>query len=113
MDTEEFEAALAAAIMRELHITVGADDALGGPLRAVAAATPGSTARTRAIGLARLAFALHCPVVDEGMGQDGPACPACGTDMNVEVMSTRNGLRGCERCPRCDLTRLMPDLFEM
>jgi len=33
--------------------------------------------------------------------------------MNVEIMRTGKGRRGCQRCPQCNLALLIPDLFAM
>lgn len=77
----------------------GADDAIDAVLRAVPSSAPDSNTRVEAS--------------DDGIGWSGPACLSCGTEMNIEIVSTQNGLKGYQRCPHCDLALLMPDLFAM
>lgn len=74
---------------------------------------PDSNARVEASDVDRLTFAQLDPAINDGSGWRGPACLSCGTEMNIEIVSTQNGLKGCQRCPHCDLALLMPDLFAM
>lgn len=74
---------------------------------------PDSGARAEAIEVARLVFNQLDPAHDSRIPWAGPACPACGTELNVEIMRTSKGLKGCQRCPECDLALLIPDLFAM
>jgi tRNA(Ile2) C34 agmatinyltransferase TiaS len=39
---------------------------------------------------------------------DGPACPACGTEMIPDGVDTADGLEECYRCPRCRLVIVVP-----
>ncbi|WP_166789488.1 MULTISPECIES: hypothetical protein [unclassified Cryobacterium] len=39
---------------------------------------------------------------------DGPACPACGTEMIPDGVDTADGLEECHRCPRCRLVIVVP-----
>jgi hypothetical protein len=110
MSRSEFEDALARTVAGQLRTGTGSVS-LDVVLRDVANSVPGSDARVDAIEVARFVFAQLDPTADDGMPWRGPPCPSYGTEMNAEIMSTRNGLRGCERCPQCDLVFLLPDLF--
>ncbi|MFC5931721.1 hypothetical protein [Cryobacterium melibiosiphilum] len=48
---------------------------------------------------------------DDGLAWDGPPCPACGLEMNSDVIETAHGLKVCQRCPACGLVLLVPDPF--
>ena len=50
---------------------------------------------------------------DDGIGWDGPACPACGSEMDAEAIETSHGLKVSQRCPACDLVLLVPAPFAM
>jgi Zn-finger nucleic acid-binding protein len=39
---------------------------------------------------------------------DGPACPACGTEMIPDGVDTADGMEECHRCPRCRLVIVLP-----
>lgn len=110
MSRSEFEDALARTVVGQLRTGTGSVS-LDVVLRDVANSVPGLDTRVDAIEVARFVFAQLDPTADDGMPWRGPPCPSCGTEMNAEIMSTRNSLRGCERCPQCDLVFLLPDLF--
>ena len=110
MSRSEFEDALARTVAGQLRTGTGSVS-LDVVFRDVANSVPGSDARVDAIEVARFVFAQLDPTADDGMPWRGPPCPSYGSEMNAEIMSTRNGLRGCERCPQCDLVFLLPDLF--
>ena len=112
MSRREFEEALSRAVAGESLTDTGTDP-FDVALRDVANSVTGSDARADAIEVARLVFAQLDPTTDDGIPWSGPACPSCGTEMNVEIMRTNKGLRGCQRCPQCDLSLLIPDLFAM
>lgn len=92
----EFEAALALAVAGEIFTDIGGDD-VDVAIRAVASSAPGSAERSEAIAAARRAFDRLDQEVDDEVGWSGPTCPSCGAEMNLEVVRTRNGLKG--RCP--------------
>ena len=106
----EFEEALSRTVAGQLRAITGSVP-LDFVLRDVASSVPGSGARVDAIEVARFVFAQLDPTADDGMPWRGPLCPSCGTEMNAEIVITRNGLRGCECCPQCDFVFLLPDLF--
>jgi hypothetical protein len=110
MNQSDFEDALARTVAGNLRTGTGSVS-LDVVLRDVANSVPGSDARVDAVEVARFVFGQLDPTADDGMPWRGPPCPSCGAEMNAEIMSTRNGLRGCERCPQCDLVFLLPDLF--
>jgi tRNA(Ile2) C34 agmatinyltransferase TiaS len=109
MNRSDFEEALSRAVAREPLIDTGTVP-FNVALQEVAASAPDSDARADAIEVARLVFDQLDPEHD-GIPWNGPACPACGTEMNVEIMPTSKGLKGCQRCPQCDLALLIPDVF--
>ena len=39
---------------------------------------------------------------------DGPVCPACGTEMIADGVDTADGMEECHRCPRCHLVIVLP-----
>jgi tRNA(Ile2) C34 agmatinyltransferase TiaS len=39
---------------------------------------------------------------------DGPVCPACGTEMIADGVDTAGGMEECHRCPRCHLVIVLP-----
>jgi uncharacterized Zn finger protein len=49
--------------------------------------------------------------MDDGFDWDGPPCPACGHEMNADVVETAHGLKVCQRCPECGLVLVVPDPF--
>ena len=110
MSRSDFEAVLSRAVAGESLTDTGTVP-FNVALQEVAASAPGSDARADAIEVARLVFDQIDPEHDDGIPWSGPACPACGTEMNVEIMPTSKGLKGCQRCPQCDLALLIPDLF--
>ena len=112
MSRSDFEAVLSRAVAGESLTDTGTVP-FNVALQEVAASAPGSDARADAIEVARLVFDQIDPEHDDGIPWSGPACPACGTEMNVEIMPTSKGLKGCQRCPQCDLVLLIPDLFAM
>lgn len=110
MGRRDVEEALSRAVAGEPLTDTGTDP-FDVVLRDVANSVPGSDARDDAIEVARLVFAQLDPATDDGIPWSGPDCPACGTEMNAEIMSTSHGLKGNERCPHCDLVLRVPDLF--
>jgi len=109
MNRSDFEEALRCAIAGEPLTDTGTVP-FNVALHEVANTTPDSDARAEAIEVARLVFDQLDPKYD-GIPWSGPVCPACGAKMNVEIMRTGKGRKGCQRCPQCNLTLLIPDLF--
>ncbi|TFD48475.1 hypothetical protein E3T55_13390 [Cryobacterium frigoriphilum] len=112
MSSSEFEAALSSAIAGE-HLRETGSVLFDVVLRDVANSLRGSDARAGAIEVARRVFAKVNQMVAESIGRSGPFCPSCGTRMNVKVMRMSTGLKGRQRCPKCALARVIPDLFAM
>ena len=112
MSRREFEEALSRTIAGE-SLTDTGSASVDVALRDVVNSVPGSDARVDAIEVARLVFAQLDRATDDGVPWSGPFCPSCGSGMNVEIITTSKGLKGCQRCPECDLTLLIPDLFAM
>lgn len=110
MSRRDFEDALSRLIAGESLVGIGTDP-VDVALRAVADSASDSEARADAIDVARLVFIELDSSTDEGFLWSGPACPSCGTEMNAKILTTSKGLKGCERCPQCDLVILIPDLF--
>lgn len=110
MSRRDFEDALSRVIAGESLTGIGTDP-VDVALRTVADSAPESEARADAIDVARLVFIQLDSSTDDGIQGNGPACPSCGTKMNAEILTTSKGLKGCERCPQCDLVLLIPDLF--
>ena len=111
MNRSDFDEALSRAVAGEPLTDTGTVP-FNVALQEVADSPPGSDARADAIEVARLVLDELDPKYD-GIPWSGPACPACGTEMNVEIMPTSKGLKGCQRCLQCDLVLLIPDLFAM
>ncbi|MBB5643643.1 hypothetical protein [Cryobacterium roopkundense] len=111
MNRSDFEEALSRAVAGEPLTDTGTVP-FNVALQEVADSPPGSDARADAIEVARLVFDELDPKYD-GIPWSGTACPACGTEMNVEIMRTGKGRSGCQRCPQCNLALLIPDLFAM
>jgi len=111
MSRSDFEEALSRAAAGEPLGATGSAP-LDAVLQDVANSAPGSDDRADAIEVARLVFTQLDPEYeDDGIPWSGPACPSCGTEMNVEITSTSHGLKGSQRCPHCNLVLLIPDLF--
>jgi uncharacterized Zn finger protein len=47
----------------------------------------------------------------DGLAWNGPLCPACGTEIDAEVLETSPRLSVVEHCPTCGLLALVPDPF--
>ena len=112
MSRSDFEEALSRAVAGEPLTDTGTVP-FNVALQEVADSAPSSDARADAIEVARLVFDQLNAEHDDGIPWSGPACPACGTEMNVEILSRSKRLKGCQRCPQCDLVLLIPDLFAM
>ena len=111
MNRRSFDEAISRAIARE-HLTDSGSKPLDVVLRGIAHTAPGSTAQDDVVVVARLVFDELDRGTDGAMiPWSGPPCPACGAEMNAEIISTSRGLKASERCPRCDLVLLIPDLF--
>ena len=50
--------------------------------------------------------------MDDNLPWNGPHCPACGREMDAEVVETARGLQMCQRCSTCGLVSLVPDPFK-
>ena len=54
---------------------------------------------------------IHGMDDDDGLDWDGRPCPACGHEMNADVVEAARSLKVYQRCPACGLVLLVPDPF--